>query len=94
MNELQNTLNKINHQLSDDIVSGLEHRIKFQEKLLTQAIAFREECVAKGLIELISSQDKKIENLRYILSSLREQLVQAIEADSFDEKMDILLDSM
>jgi hypothetical protein len=50
--------------------------------------------VAKGLIELISSQDKKIENLHYILSSLREQLVQVIEADSFDEKMDILLDSM
>lgn len=94
MNELQNTLNKINHQLNDDIISGLEHRIKFQEKLLNQAIAFREECVAKVLIELISSQDKKIENLHYILSSLREQLVQVIEANSFDEKMYILLDSM
>lgn len=94
MNELQNTLGIFSHQLNEDIVSGLEHRIKFQEKLLNQAIAFREECVAKGLIELIHSQDKKIENLRYILSSLREQLVQVIEADSFDEKMDILLDSM
>lgn len=94
MNELQVTLNKINHQIDEDIISSLEHRIKFQEKLLTQAIAFREECVVKGLIELISSQDKKIENLRNILSSLREQLVQVIEADSFDEKMDILLDSM
>ena len=94
MNELQNTLGIFSHQLNDDIISGFERRIKFHEKLLAQAIAFREECVAKGLIQLIHSQDKKIENLRNILSSLREQLVQAIEADSFDEKMDILLDSM
>ena len=80
MNELQNTLNKINHQLNDDIVSGLEHRIKFQEKLLTQAIAFREECVAKGFVELISSQDDKINHLRESIAKLNEEMVQAIES--------------
>ena len=60
MNELQKALNNFNQQLSDDIISGFERRIGFQDKLLKQAIAFREECVAKGFVELISSQDDKM----------------------------------
>lgn len=79
MNELQNTLNKI-AQFEEDIISGLERRIKFQEKLLKQAIAFREECVAKGLISLISDSDKKIANLRENIAQLNEELIQAIES--------------
>jgi len=79
MNELQNTLNKI-AQFEEDIISGLERRIKFQEKLLKQAIAFREECVAKGLISLISDSDKKITHLRECIANLSEQMVQAIES--------------
>lgn len=79
MNELQVTLNKI-AQFEEDIISGLERRIKFQEKLLKQAIAFREECVAKGLISLISDSDKKITHLRECIANLSEQMVQAIES--------------
>lgn len=80
MNELQVTLNKISAQLSDDIISGFERRIGFQEKLLAQAIAFREECVDKGLVTLIPDQDKKIENLRESIAKLNEEMVQAIES--------------
>lgn len=80
MNELQNTLGIFSHQLNEDIVSGFERRIKFHEKLLAQAIAFREECVAKGFVELISSQDKKINHLRENLARLNEQMIQAIES--------------
>lgn len=80
MNELQNTLNKINHQLNDDIISGFERRIGFQEKLLAQAIAFREECVTKGFVELISSQDEKINHLRESIAKLNEQMIQTIES--------------
>ena len=80
MNELQVTLNKISAQLSDDIISGFERRIGFQEKLLAQAIAFREECVVKGFVELISSQDEKINHLRESIAKLNEEMVQAIES--------------
>lgn len=80
MNELQNTLGIFSHQLNEDIVSGFERRIKFHEKLLAQAIAFREECVTKGFVELISSQDKKINHLRENLARLNEQMIQAIES--------------
>ena len=79
MNELQNTLNKIS-QFEEDIIENFERRIKFQEKLLTQAITFREECVEKGLISLIPDSDKKIANLRECIANLSEQMVQAIES--------------
>ena len=79
MNELQNTLNKI-AQFEEDIISGLERRIKFQEKLLKQAIAFREKCVEKGLISLIPDSDKKIANLRECIANLSEEMIQAIES--------------
>lgn len=80
MNELQKALNNFSQQLSDDIISGFERRIGFQDKLLKQAIAFREECVAKGLVTLIPDQDKKIENLRESIAKLNEEMVQAIES--------------
>lgn len=80
MNELQVPLNKISAQFDDDIISGFERRIKFHEKLLAQAIAFREECVQKGFVELIAGQDKKINHLRESIASLSEQMVQAIES--------------
>lgn len=79
MAELQNTLNKI-AQFEEDIISGFERRIKFQEKLLKQAIAFREECVEKGLISLIPDSDKKIANLRECIANLSEQMIQTIES--------------
>lgn len=94
MNELQNTLNKIHHQIDDDIISGFERRIKFHEKLIAQAVAFREECVQNGFVELISSQDKKIERLRENVACLREQMIQAMESDSLDDKMTKMLESM
>lgn len=80
MNELQKALDNFSQQLSNDIISDLEYRIGFQEKLLKQAIAFREECVAKGLISLIPDSDKKIENLRENIAMLNEQMIQAIES--------------
>jgi hypothetical protein len=80
MNELQVTLNKISAQFDDDIISGFERRIKFHEKLLAQAIAFREECVQKGFVELIAGQDKKINHLRESIAKLNEEMVQAIES--------------
>lgn len=79
MNELQNTLNKIS-QFEEDIIENFERRIKFQEKLLTQAITFREECVEKCLISLIPDSDKKIANLRECIANLSEQMIQAIES--------------
>lgn len=80
MNELQKALDNFSQQLSNDIISDLEYRIGFQDKLLKQAIAFREECVAKGLISLIPDSDKKIENLRESIARLSEQMIQAIES--------------
>lgn len=80
MNELQKALDNFSQQLSNDIISDLEYRIGFQEKLLKQAIAFREECVAKGLISLIPDSDKKIENLRENIAMLNEQMIQTIES--------------
>ena len=80
MNELPNTLNKITAEFDEDAISGFERRIKFQEKLLNQSIAFRKECVEKGFIELIPDYDKKIEFMREKLASLREEMIQAIES--------------
>lgn len=80
MNELQKALDNFSQQLSNDIISDLEYRIGFQDKLLKQAIAFREECVAKGLISLIPDSDKKIANLRECIANLSEQMIQAIES--------------
>lgn len=94
MNELQKALNNFNQQLSDDIISGFERRIGFQDKLLKQAIAFREECVAKGFVELISSQDDKINHLRESIAKLNGEMVQAMESDSLDDKMTKMLESM
>lgn len=70
----------ISFHYSDDVISDLERRIKFQEKLLNQSIAFRKECVEKGFIELIPDYDKKIEFMREKLASLREEMIQAIES--------------
>lgn len=80
MNELQKALDNFSRQLSDDIISDFEYRIGFQDKLLKQAIAFREECVSKGLITLIPNCEKKIYNLREDIASLHEEMVQAIES--------------
>jgi hypothetical protein len=70
----------ISFHYSDDVISDLEHRIKYNEKLLSQALAFREECVVKGLVTLIPDCEKKIYNLRENLAGLSEQMVQAIES--------------
>lgn len=70
----------ISFHYSDDFIGDLERRIKFHEKLLKQALAFREECVQKGLVTLIPDCEKKIYNLRENLASLSEQMVQAIES--------------
>lgn len=70
----------ISFHYSDDVISDLDRRIKFHEKLLKQAIAFREECVSKGLITLIPDCEKKIYNLRENIASLSERMVQAIES--------------
>ncbi len=80
MNELQKALDNFSRQLDEDIISGFERRIGFQDKLLKQAIAFREECVAKGLVTLIPDYEKKIADLRESIASLSEQMVQAIES--------------
>ena len=80
MNELQKALDNFSRQLDEDIISGFERRIGFQDKLLKQAIAFREECVAKGLVTLIPDCEKKIADLRESIASLSEQMVQAIES--------------
>lgn len=63
----------ISFHYNDDTIGELDHLIKYNEKLLSQAIAFREECVSKGLITLIPNCEKKIYNLR-------EEMVQAIES--------------
>lgn len=70
----------ISFHYSDDDIGVLEHLIKYNEKLLSQALAFREECVSKGLITLIPDCEKKIYNLREDIASLREEMVQAIES--------------
>ena len=70
----------ISFHYSDDVIGDLDHRIKFQEKLLKQAIAFREECIQKGLVTLIPDCEKKINHLRENLASLSEQMVQVIES--------------
>lgn len=80
MNELQKALDNFSRQLDEDIISGFERRIGFQDKLLKQAIAFREECVQKGFVELIAGQDKKINHLRESIAKLNEEMVQAIES--------------
>lgn len=80
MNELQKALDNFSRQLDEDIISGFERRIGFQDKLLKQVIAFREECVAKGLVTLIPDYEKKIADLRESIASLSEQMVQAIES--------------
>lgn len=76
----QKECDNLRRQLIKDIVSDFEYRIGLQDKLLKQAIAFREECVAKGLISLIPDSDKKIENLRENIAMLNEQMIQAIES--------------
>ena len=80
MNELQKALDNFSKQLSDDIIDDIEYRIAFHEKLLNKALAFREECINKGLITLIPNCEKKIYNLRERLAQLNEQMVQAIES--------------
>lgn len=80
MNELQKALDNFNKQLTEDIIDDIEYRIAFHEKLLSQALAFREECVSKGLITLIPDCEKKIYNLRENLAGLSEQMIQAIES--------------
>lgn len=80
MNELQKALDNFSRQLDEDIISGFERRIGFQDKLLKQAIAFQEECIQKGLVTLIPDCEKKIADLRESIASLCEQMVQAIES--------------
>lgn len=70
----------ISFHYSNDVISDLDHRIKFHEKLLNQALSFREECVQKGLVTLIPDCEKKIYNLRENIASLSERMVQAIES--------------
>lgn len=68
------------HYSDDDDIGALEHLIKYNEKLLSQALAFREECVSKGLVTLIPDCEKKIADLRENIADLSEQMVQAIES--------------
>lgn len=68
------------HYSDDDDIGALEHLIKYNEKLLSQALAFQEECIQKGLVTLIPGCEKKIANLRENLADLNEQMVQAIES--------------
>lgn len=70
----------IRFHYSVDTIDDLEHIIKYNEKLLNQALAFREECVQKGLVTLIPDCEKKIYNLRERLARLSEEMVQAIES--------------
>lgn len=70
----------ISFHYSNDVIGDLDHRIKFHEKLLNQALSFREECIQKGLVTLIPDCEKKIYNLREHLAGLCEQMVQAIES--------------
>lgn len=70
----------IRFHYSVDTIDDLEHLIKYNEKLLNHALAFREECVQKGLVTLIPDCEKKIYNLRERLAQLNEQMVQAIES--------------
>lgn len=66
--------------ISFNYSGDLDRRIKFHEKLLNQALSFREECIQKGLVTLIPDCEKKIYNLRENLAGLSEQMVQAIES--------------
>lgn len=70
----------ISFHYSNDVIGDLDHRIKFHEKLLNQALSFREECIQKGLVTLIPDCEKKIADLREHLAGLSEQMVQAIES--------------
>ena len=70
----------ISFHYSDDDIGVLDHLIKYNEKLLSQALAFREECIQKGLITLIPDCEKKITDLREDLADLSEQMVQTIES--------------
>lgn len=70
----------ISFHYSDDDIGVLDHLIKYNEKLLSQALAFQEECIQKGLVTLIPDCEKKIYNLREHLADLSEQMVQAIES--------------
>lgn len=70
----------ISFHYSDDFIGDLDRRIVFHEKLLKQALAFREECVQKGLVTLIPDCEKKIYNLREHLARLNEEMIQAIES--------------
>lgn len=76
----QKECDNIRRQLIKDIVSDFEYRIGLQDKLLKQAIAFREECVAKGLISLIPDTDKKIDYFREDIAWLSENVIQGIES--------------
>lgn len=70
----------ISFHYSNDVIGDLDSRIKFHEKLLNQALSFREECIQKGLVTLIPDCEKKINNLRENLAGLSEQMIQAIES--------------
>lgn len=70
----------ISFNYSGDVIGDLDRRIKFHEKLLNQALSFREECIQKGLVTLIPDCEKKIYNLRENLAGLSEQMVQEIES--------------
>jgi hypothetical protein len=70
----------ISFRYSDDDIGVLDHLIKYNEKLLSQALAFQEECIQKGLITLIPDCEKKITDLREDLADLSEQMVQTIES--------------
>lgn len=70
----------ISFHYSDDDIGVLDHLIKYNEKLLSQALAFQEECIQKGLVTLIPDCEKKIADLRENIADLSEQMVQAIES--------------
>lgn len=72
----------ISFHYSDDDIGVLEHLhlIKYNEKLLSQALASQEECIQKGLVTQIPDCEKKIADLRENLADLNEQMVQAIES--------------
>ena len=70
----------ISFHYSNDVICDLDHRIKFHEKLLNQALSFREECIQKGLVTLIPDCEKKIYNLREHLARLSEEMVQFLES--------------
>ncbi len=70
----------ISFHYSDDDIGVLDHLIKYNENLLSQALAFQEECIQKGLVTLIPDCEKKIADLREDIADLSEQMVQAIES--------------